>query len=106
MTSLRLTDSQIEFFFHKNGFVWMDAITVPEEIEKLKVVYDRMFKDRTGREKGEHFDLAGPDDEGKEPILPQILYPRQHAPEFSNHLRGKCFGDSEATARSRSQILI
>jgi hypothetical protein len=42
-----------------------------------------MFAERSGRESGDQFDLAGSDEEGKEAALPQILNPAKYAPELT-----------------------
>jgi len=80
-----LTQKQIDFF-HQNGYLCLGAITTPEEVERLRGVYDRIFERRAGREEGNQFDLAGSDEEGKEAALPQILGPRKYAPELADTL--------------------
>lgn len=79
--TILLTDDQIAFY-HEHGYLSIPAITTPEEVERLCDVYDRLFASRAGREKGDQFDLAGTDEEGKEASLPQILGPSQYAPEL------------------------
>jgi hypothetical protein len=49
-------------FFHENRFLAIEAITTSEELERL-------------RERGDQFDLAGSDEEGRPAALPQILSP-------------------------------
>jgi len=78
---IRLSRDQIDFF-HREGYMVLQSITSPVEVEWIKERYDRLFKDRAGRETGEQFDLAGTDEEGKEAVLPQILSPSKHIPEF------------------------
>jgi ectoine hydroxylase-related dioxygenase (phytanoyl-CoA dioxygenase family) len=83
--TVSLTEEQIAFF-HENGFLAIDSISTPEEIEMLRGVYDRLFADRAGRADGNQFDLAGTDEEGKDAALPQILNPSQYAPEMKDTL--------------------
>ncbi len=83
--TITLTPEQIQFY-HTNGFLAIDSITTPEEIARLRTVYDRLFLQRAGREEGNQFDLAGTDEEGKEASLPQILGPRKYAPELADTL--------------------
>jgi len=83
--TVELTSEQIEFY-HREGYVALDAITTPEEVEWLRTIYDRLFKMRAGREEGNQFDLAGPDQEGTEAALPQILGPSKYAPELKEGL--------------------
>lgn len=69
--------------FHLNGFLSItDPIASEGELGELRVIYDRLFLDRAGRETGDQFDLAGSDEEGKEAALPQILNPAKYAPEL------------------------
>ena len=76
-----LTDEQIAAF-HRDGFLAIPAITTPDEIERLREIYDRLFERQAGRDEGNQFDLAGADEEGKEAALPQILNPAKYAPEL------------------------
>ncbi|AIE86317.1 phytanoyl-CoA dioxygenase family protein [Fimbriimonas ginsengisoli] len=79
--TIRLTDEQIHFY-HENGYLVLDQISTPDELENLRQIYDRLFSERAGREKGDQFDLAGADEEGETAKLPQILGPSQYAPEM------------------------
>ena len=83
--TVTLTEEQIAFY-RENGFLAIPAITTQEEIERLRGVYDRLFEQRAGRAEGNQFDLAGPDEEGRPAALPQILSPRQYAPELADTL--------------------
>ncbi|MFZ4508517.1 MAG: phytanoyl-CoA dioxygenase family protein [Fimbriimonas sp.] len=81
---MELTAEQI-LFFHLNGFLAIPTpVTTDEELEWMRVVYDRIFAERAGRDRGDQFDLAGSDEEGKEASLPQILNPTQYAPELND----------------------
>jgi ectoine hydroxylase-related dioxygenase (phytanoyl-CoA dioxygenase family) len=73
-----LTDEQIEQF-QRDGFLALDAIAAPDEIEALRVVYDRMFAEAETAE-GDRLELAGGD--GDAPRLPQIVNPERYAPEL------------------------
>ena len=59
-STVTLTEAQIAFY-HENGYLAIEAITTPEEIAKLRVVYDQLFDRKAGREEGNQFDLAGTD---------------------------------------------
>lgn len=83
--NLTITLEQIEFF-HENGYLAIDAITTPEEVEMMRAVYDRIFEQRAGRDEGNQFDLAGTDDENTEAALPQILDPARYAEELRDTL--------------------
>ncbi len=79
--TISVSSEQIEFFHH-NGFLAIEAITTPEEIEKLREIYDGLFAQRAGRGNGDQFDLGGSDEEGERAVLPQILNPAKYAPEL------------------------
>ena len=76
-----LTAEQIASF-RQNGYLAIEAISSAEELAWMREVYDRLFAQRAGREEGNQFDLAGTDEEGVPPSLPQILSPSKYAPEL------------------------
>lgn len=79
--TLRLTDEQIARY-ERDGYLVVNEFTTPEECARVKTIYDRLFAERAGRDRGDQFDLAGSDEEGKEAKLPQILSPHTYAPEL------------------------
>jgi len=83
--TVALTQDQIAFY-HREGYLVLDAITTQEEVAWLREVYDRLFAARAGREAGDQFDLAGTDAEGQSAALPQILNPSNYAPELKEGL--------------------
>ena len=109
--TVSLSQDQIEFF-HLNGFLAIDAITTPDEVAWLRGIYDRIFRERAGRDVGDQFDLAGADEDGQEEALPQILGPVRYAPELAGglfrvnglHLCRQLLGP-ECTARGEHAIL-
>ena len=83
--TVTLTQDQIDFY-HREGYLVVQQISTPEEIERLRGIYDRLFEARAGRADGNQFDLGGTDEEGKEAVLPQILNPVKYAPELAEGL--------------------
>ena len=77
----RLNEKQLAFY-HENGYLSVECIATEREIGEIRALYDRMFASRTGRSVGDHYDLAGADEEGKEPLLVQILQPSKYFPEL------------------------
>ena len=71
-------------FFHDNGFLAIPRLTSDEDVALLRASYDRIFARRAGRDLGDHFDLAGTDDEEGKESLPQILHPARYAPEMND----------------------
>lgn len=80
-SSIKLSPEQIAFF-HREGYLSLDAITTQEEVERLRVIYDRLFFDHGQRNNAGDFDLAAPREKGKPSQLPQILTPSLIAPEL------------------------
>ena len=80
-----LTQEQIDFY-HREGYLVLEAITTPDEVAWLREIYDRLFAERAGREFGDQFDLGGTDEEDKPAVLPQILSPSKYAPELKEGL--------------------
>ena len=78
-STVTLTPDQIGFY-HTNGYLVLQSITTPRELEWMRAAYDRIFAQRAGREVGDQFDLGGSDEEGKQAVLPQILQPTKYAP--------------------------
>lgn len=72
--------------FRDKGYLPLDAITTPEEVERLGGIFERLFAERAGWEKGKSFDLAGSDSADAKPVLPQILNPVEFAPELAETL--------------------
>ena len=78
---MNLTEEQIGFF-HREGYLALDALVSSDELEWMTAVYDRLFAERAGREAGDQFDLAGTDEDSTQAALPQILNPAKYAPEL------------------------
>ena len=68
--------------FHRDGFLSIPALVHAEEVTFMRLLYDQLFEARAGRDAGDHFDLAGTDEEGAPATLQQILNPSRYAPEF------------------------
>ena len=81
--TINLTQNQIDFF-NREGFIPIEQLTSLEEVAWLRGIYDRLFEQRAGWDRGDQFDLGGVDDATKQPVLPQILNPTAYAPELAN----------------------
>jgi ectoine hydroxylase-related dioxygenase (phytanoyl-CoA dioxygenase family) len=79
---MELNAEQIDRF-RADGFVALDRITGEEEVARLRGIFDHLFSSGAGRERGSQFDLAGTDEEGRPPVLPQIVNPVEFAPELA-----------------------
>ena len=77
--TVSLDDDQIALY-EENGFLSIDRITEPEEIEELKMIYDRLFEEETTQD--ERKELGNIDDEGRE-TLPQVLAPHTIEPALT-----------------------
>ena len=78
---IEVTDEQVAFF-QKNGFLSIERITTDEEVEWLKGIYDKLFGERVGEDKGDYFDLAGQGHKDGRDVLPQVLGPERTFPEL------------------------
>jgi hypothetical protein len=68
--------------FRRDGFLLVEGLSTPEEIVSLRALYDRLFTERCGWDKGDLFDMIGRDDtaEGKGLAIPQLLWPSRYEP--------------------------
>ncbi len=80
--AIALSAEQVEQF-RAEGYLALPVLTDQDDIARLRDSYDRIFNDLAGRDRGDQFDLAGTDEEGKRQSLPQILHPAQYAPEMN-----------------------
>jgi ectoine hydroxylase-related dioxygenase (phytanoyl-CoA dioxygenase family) len=80
-SNFRLNPEQIQRF-QAEGYIVLDRIAGDEEVGRLRGIFDRLFSTNAGRAKGSQFDLAGTDEDGKRPVLPQIVNPIEFAPEL------------------------
>lgn len=53
-----------------------------DEIAWVRGIYDRLFAERAGWNRGDQFDLAGTDEPDAKPRLPQLMNPAIYAPEL------------------------
>ncbi len=70
--------------FHRDGFLSIPELVHTEEVTIMRRLYDGLFEARAGRDVGDHFDLAGTDEDGAPAALQQILNPSRYAPEFDD----------------------
>jgi ectoine hydroxylase-related dioxygenase (phytanoyl-CoA dioxygenase family) len=81
-STLALTEEQIQFY-KENGYVRLEQISPPEEVEFLRDVYDRLFAEKVGRREGAYFDAVSADEDDEKPqTSPQIIDPVHFAPEL------------------------
>jgi ectoine hydroxylase-related dioxygenase (phytanoyl-CoA dioxygenase family) len=68
--------------FRERGFLTLPEFAPLEELRSMRAIFERLFRERVGWERGAQFDLAGVDEEGRAPRLPQLLKPAHFAPEL------------------------
>lgn len=72
--------------YREHGYVAIPrSLSTPDELARVREIYDRLFAEMRGWEEGNAFDLAGTDDGGPA-NLPQILGPSRYAPELRETL--------------------
>src|SRR5437870_4662749 len=108
-----VTDEQV-VFFRENGFLSIERITTDEEVEWLRDIYDRLFRERMGEEKGEYFDLGGPRAHGGQEVLPQVLGPERKFPALretiyfrnARKLAAKLLGAPESEVNGGGHMIL
>ena len=78
--NITLTTDQITHF-HEQGYLQLERITSDQELADLRLIYDRIFREKIGWQDGLQFDLGGNEEDDK-PVLPQILNPSRYFPEL------------------------
>ncbi len=68
--------------FREHGFLVLPDFAPAEDLQAMRAIFERLFRERVGWERGAYFDLAGVDEEGRAPKLPQLLKPANFAPEL------------------------
>ena len=53
-----LTAEQIEFY-HREGYLVVPHIMPADEVEKMRIIYDRLFESQAGRKSGDFLTWAG-----------------------------------------------
>jgi hypothetical protein len=74
-----VTEEQL-LALRRDGFLLVKGLSSDEEIAPLRALFDRMFSERRGWDKGDLFDMIGPDSPEQELALPQLLRPSQYEP--------------------------
>ncbi len=66
------------------GFLVVSGMTDTDDAAKVRLLIEPLFDRRVGFKEGRQFDMAGVEDDGNAPRLPQILAPRTFAPALAN----------------------
>jgi ectoine hydroxylase-related dioxygenase (phytanoyl-CoA dioxygenase family) len=70
--------------FHREGFLSIPQITTLEEVARIRALYDRLFEQRAGWDRGDFFDFAGLDEPGQTASVPQLSDPSKYEPALKN----------------------
>lgn len=81
----RLSPEEIHRFY-EDGFLSVPNITTEEEVVSIRGLYDRLFEQRVGWDKGDFFDFAGTDVPGTAASVPQLLDPSRYEPALRDTL--------------------
>src|SRR5215831_20505414 len=80
--TIKLTEEQIRFY-KEHGYLGLEQISPPEEVEFLRRVFDRLFAEKIGWRQGAFFDAVSADEDDDKPqTSPQIIDPVDFAPEL------------------------
>jgi hypothetical protein len=95
--------------FERDGFVSVPGVVPPEELARIRTVYDSLFETRAGWDRGDFFDMLDPEDRpedqpgdqpGDRPVagrLPQLAWPSRHEPWLGETLTRR---NAETVAKS------
>ena len=76
--SYSLSDAQVAFF-KEHGYLAVDRVTSQEDAHEIRGVLVDLFASKAGHAQGAYFNFAGNEKDGKAPVLPQIMAPRNFA---------------------------
>jgi ectoine hydroxylase-related dioxygenase (phytanoyl-CoA dioxygenase family) len=79
----QLTADEIKLF-HEKGFLSIPEITTKDEVVRIRSMYDRLFEQRAGWDRGDFFDFAGLDESGKTASVPQLSDPSKYEPALKH----------------------
>src|SRR5574337_886960 len=79
--TLSLSSQDIERY-HDQGFLSIPRITTHDEVIGIRGLYDRLFEQRVGWDRGDLFDFAGLDEPGSTPTVLQLLSPSRYEPSL------------------------
>ena len=85
-----------EAAFPNNGFMALARITSDEDVSFIRATLMQLFAQQVGRAEGMLFDFAGTDEDGGRARLPQLLDPRNFAP---NLVKTEFFSNAEQLAK-------
>jgi hypothetical protein len=77
-----------------------------EELPKLRQVYDGLFENKAGWEKGDFFDMLDTAEKGGQMTLPQLAWPSRHAPWLAEtQMRRRRLAIAEEVLGPRSELV-
>lgn len=79
----------------EQGYLVLRGLTDAADIARIRAMVEPLFEGRVGFREGRQFDMAGAEEEGAAPKLPQILGPRSYAPELG---RTRLFASAQRLA--------
>jgi hypothetical protein len=68
--------------FRERGFALIPRLAEPDEVVRLRAIFDRAFGARAGRAAGDHYDIVGDDGDEGGYGLPTIINPLHYEPEL------------------------
>ncbi|WP_233161575.1 MULTISPECIES: phytanoyl-CoA dioxygenase family protein [unclassified Achromobacter] len=68
--------------YEKNGYISIETMCPPEEVQEIRQTLMRMFENRTGYNEGAQYDFVGRDDPNKPQTFPSLHDPSHYAPEL------------------------
>ncbi|MEK7413177.1 MAG: phytanoyl-CoA dioxygenase family protein [Planctomycetota bacterium] len=82
--TMTIQPQQITHYQHQGYLAIPDGVAPATELPMLREIYDRLFADRAGKDKGHHFALFGNEGRPDQPVVHQLLGPEFYAPELKH----------------------
>ena len=70
--SVVLTDMQIQSF-RENGFLTLDSISTPDEVTRIRTIFEQLLRAKAGFKEGALFDLMSANENDAAPKLLEIM---------------------------------
>lgn len=92
--------------YERDGFAVVRNLVPPEELPKLRQVYDGLFENKAGWERGDFFDMLDTGEKGGQMTLPQLAWPSKHAPWLAEtQMRRRATAIAEEVLGPRAELV-
>jgi len=68
--------------YSRDGYMVLPRLSDDAQLQALRAIYDRLFRERGSTEAGDYYDITGRPGDDSEPTLPQIIRPEKYEPRL------------------------